>query len=71
MRRKIVRLHLELGHATGEPAGGLPEMTTGGTLLSAVVVYRRAQPRRRHRQIAHANADRVGDRIGDRRPSAA
>src|SRR5580704_10363240 len=30
-------------------------------------VDRGAQARRRHRQVAHAHADRVGDRVGDRR----
>src|SRR6516225_10081478 len=44
-----------------------PEKWTRGKLLSAVLVDCGAQPRRRHRQVAHANADRVVDRVGDGR----
>src|ERR1700730_17332981 len=48
-----------------------PEMTTRGMMLfrsarQLVRVDCGAQPRRRHRQVAHADADRVGDGVGDR-----
>src|ERR1051325_1222218 len=38
-----------------------------GEARRLLLVERLAQTRRRHRQVAHANADGVGDRIGDRR----